>query len=54
MKKETLDEFVVRLKQEIADFEKTYRDGASVVPDQWPLEMSPEDWDEQFLEHTSA
>lgn len=50
---ETLDAFVARTQQELADFEKSYRDGNSVAPDQWPLEMGAGDWDEQFLAHLS-
>lgn len=50
---ETLEQFVERVKQELGDFEKNWRDNHSVAPKSWPMTMSSGDWDDQFSSHLS-
>ena len=43
-----LDEWIDREKATLDRFQARYEAMADHDPRNWPMEMSPEDWDEQF------
>ena len=49
----TLNEFVEHLKLQVDHFEKTYKKGMEVDPENWPAEMDAADWFDQFTSSVS-
>jgi hypothetical protein len=47
--KETLDQFVERLKREADEFAENWRGNVRDFPDEYPVAMTPDEWDEQFF-----
>lgn len=45
----TLSEYVESMKRELDEFRRRYMEEHVKAPDQWSLEMSPGDWDEQVI-----
>ena len=45
----TLDEYIERSHKELDDFKKEYLEGHEKNPENFPLEMSYDDWGEQEL-----
>lgn len=44
----TLEEFVARTKAELDAFADNWKKEHAKAPDDWPMEMSLGEWDEQF------
>jgi hypothetical protein len=50
----TLDEYVAELKADVARFEEEWRESAAAEPDQYPMQMAPGEWFEQYMAFQSA
>ena len=47
--KVTLEEFIINVKWRLQEFEDFYKEQHQENPDEYPLSMTGEDWDEKFL-----
>lgn len=45
----TIQEFITSIEDELQDFKLMWLANAESNYNDWPLEMSKENWDEQFL-----
>ncbi len=47
----TLDEWIVEEAKRVQSFKEHWEEQADKAkdPEQWPMEMTPGDWDEQYL-----
>ena len=43
-----LDEFLNKKREDLARFEKWWRESHPINPEEFPMEMGYSDWDEQF------
>ena len=45
----TLEDYIKEQHELIDEFEQAWREGRSKTPGQYPTEMNPGDWDEQYI-----
>lgn len=45
----TLEDYIKEQHELIDEFEQAWREGRSKTPGQYPTEMKPGDWDEQYI-----
>lgn len=45
----TLEEYIKEQHELVETFKKAWLQGRSKTPSQYPTEMNPEDWDEQYI-----
>lgn len=45
----TLEQYIAELKAKIEKFEQEWLENQKADPDNYPTNLSPGDWDEQFL-----
>jgi hypothetical protein len=50
----TLVEFCAELRQEIMDFKVQWEEDAAGEPGNFPMDMEPAEWHEQFMTYTTT